>query len=100
MPQLDLRYIARSSDVIRSTTTMLAEIARSLVDRPERVSVQSVAGAEGTLFVLRVGTEDLGKVLGRQGRTARSIRVVVNAIAVRASQRFSLEIEPDKHVLH
>ena len=48
MPQLDFRYVTRSPDVVRSTTTMLAEIARSLVDKPERVSVKTVAGPDGS----------------------------------------------------
>ena len=74
---------------------MLVEVARSLVDEPQLVTVKVVETADSTLFILRVGLPDLGKVIGRQGRTARSLRTVVNAIAVKTRNRFNLDIEPD-----
>ncbi len=89
-----------SVEVVTSTATMLVEVARSLVDEPHRVTVKAVESGDSTLFILRVGLPDLGKVIGRQGRTARSLRTVVNAIAVKTKNRFNLDIEPDTALIN
>ena len=71
---------------------LLVEIAKALVDNPEDVSVQEVEGEQTTVLELRVNTEDLGKVIGRQGRTARAIRTLLAAAGMKIQKRFVLEI--------
>ena len=67
-------------------------LAKSLVDHPEEVSVAEVEGEEGSLIQLRVAQSDLGRVIGRQGRTAKAIRVLLSATAARLKKRATLEI--------
>lgn len=72
--------------------TLVEEIARALVDTPGEVVVNEVAGEHATVFELRVAGGDLGKVIGKQGRTARSIRTLLGAVGTKLNRRFSLEI--------
>lgn len=67
-------------------------LAKSLVDHPEEVSVSEVEGDETTLLKLRVAQSDLGRVIGRQGRTAKAIRVLLSASAARVGKKAVLEI--------
>ena len=67
-------------------------IAKALVDRPELVQVNVVEGEKTTVIELRVAREDLGKVIGREGRTARAIRTILNAAATKLRRRAVLEI--------
>jgi predicted RNA-binding protein YlqC (UPF0109 family) len=67
-------------------------LARALVDHPEEVSVRETSGAEGTVLELRVDPSDLGKVIGKRGRTAKSIRSLLNAAGAKAGRRVTLEI--------
>ncbi|MGH9862398.1 MAG: KH domain-containing protein [Candidatus Acidiferrales bacterium] len=67
-------------------------IAKSLVDYPEQVSVNAVEGEQFTVLELRVHPSDLGKVIGKQGRTARSIRTLLGAAGMKIRKRFTLEI--------
>lgn len=67
-------------------------IARALVDEPEAVRVNEVDGERITVIELRVAPGDLGKVIGRQGRTARAIRTLLNATATKLRKRAVLEI--------
>ncbi len=71
---------------------LLEEIAKALVDHPEDVRVSEVEGEQTTVLELRVRTEDLGKVIGRQGRTARAIRTLLSAAGMKIHKRFVLEI--------
>jgi predicted RNA-binding protein YlqC (UPF0109 family) len=71
---------------------LLEEIAKALVDNPEDVSVAEVEGEQTTVLELRVKNEDLGKVIGRQGRTARAIRTLLAAAGMKVRKRFVLEI--------
>ena len=71
---------------------LIEYIARSLVDNPDDVKVQEVEGEKTTVYELRVGEGDLGKVIGKRGRTARSIRTLLNAAATKAGKRAVLEI--------
>jgi uncharacterized protein len=71
---------------------LLEEIAKALVDHPEDVVVKEVEGEQTTVLELRVRTEDLGKVIGRQGRTARAIRTLLAAAGMKVHKRFVLEI--------
>jgi len=71
---------------------LLEEIARALVDHPEDVRVTEVEGEQTTVLELRVHNDDLGKVIGRQGRTARAIRTLLAAAGMKVQKRFVLEI--------
>ncbi len=67
-------------------------IAKALVDRPDDVAVTEVVGEQTSVIELRVAKDDMGKVIGKQGRTAKAIRTVVNAAATKARKRAVLEI--------
>jgi predicted RNA-binding protein YlqC (UPF0109 family) len=67
-------------------------IARALVDYPDKVRVKEIEGDQATVFELRVADGDLGKVIGKQGRTARALRTVLNASGIKLKKRFVLEI--------
>lgn len=71
---------------------LLLYIAKLLVDRPESVDVVEIEGEKTTVLELRVASEDLGKIIGKQGRTARSIRIILNAAAAKLKKRVVLEI--------
>lgn len=71
---------------------LVEAIARILVDKPEAVSINEISSGAGTLFRLRVDPTDVGKVIGKQGRTARSVRTILGAISVKLKHRYSLEI--------
>ena len=67
-------------------------IAKALVDQPERVAVHETQGEKVTVIELRVAQEDLGKIIGKQGRTAQSIRTILNAAGAKLGKRCVLEI--------
>ena len=67
-------------------------IAKSLVENPERVEVSEVQGDTTTIIELKVAQEDMGKIIGKQGKTARSIRTLLNATAAKVKKKTVLEI--------
>lgn len=67
-------------------------LAKSLVDHPEQVEVREVENDQTIVYELSVAREDMGKVIGKQGRIAKAIRTVVNAAAVKEDKRVRLEI--------
>jgi predicted RNA-binding protein YlqC (UPF0109 family) len=67
-------------------------LAKSLVDRPENVSVNEVEGEKTTILELSVSEDDLGKIIGKHGRTARAMRTIVSAAASKEHKRAVLEI--------
>ena len=71
---------------------LIEQIAKALVDSPDEVSVQAIEGQQVTVLELRVAQGDLGKVIGKQGRTARSIRTILGAAGMKLKKRFTLEI--------
>ena len=71
---------------------LVEAIAKALVDHPEQVQVRAVEGEQVTVLELRVHPEDLGKVIGRQGRTAKSMRTILAATGMKLRKRFTLEI--------
>jgi len=71
---------------------LLELIAQSLVDEPESVVVTQIEGEQTTVLELRVAPDDLGKVIGKQGRTARAIRTILGASGMKLRKRFVLEI--------
>jgi hypothetical protein len=78
---------------------LVVEIAKALVDDPERVEVEAVAREENTILRLRVAPADVGKVIGKQGRTARSMRTILSAVSMKLRHRYTLDIlEEDAQV--
>ncbi len=71
---------------------LLELIAKALVDNPDEVAVSEVGGEQTTILELKVAQEDLGKVIGKQGRTARAIRTILSAAGMKLRKRFHLEI--------
>jgi len=71
---------------------LIEYIAKSLVDRPEEVFVKETEGEKTTIVELKVSKEDLGKVIGKMGKTARSMRTILNAAATKIGKRCVLEI--------
>ena len=67
-------------------------MAKALVDTPDAVSVRETEGEKTTIIELRVAQDDLGKVIGKQGRTARSMRTILNAAGTKLGKRCVLEI--------
>ena len=70
---------------------LVEQIAKALVDEPEEVAVRSIDGEQVTVLELRVSPNDLGKVIGKQGRTARSIRTILGAAGMKLKKRYTLE---------
>ncbi len=75
---------------------LIEQLAQSLVDKPERVAVGTLRGEGVTVFELHVAPEDVGKVIGKQGRIARSMRILLGAMSMSLKQKFTLDII-DKH---
>ncbi len=67
-------------------------IARALVDSPEEVLVTTLEGSQSTVYELKVAKSDLGKIIGKQGRTARSLRTIIGAASAKEKRRVLLEI--------
>ena len=67
-------------------------IAQALVDQPDKVNVSQIEGEQSTILELKVAPEDLGKVIGKQGRTARAIRIILGAAGMKLKRRYNLEI--------
>ena len=71
---------------------LITLIAKALVDNPEQVSVSEVEGNQTAVLELKVAKEDLGKVIGKQGRTARAMRTILSAASAKVKRRTVLEI--------
>ena len=71
---------------------LVLEIVKALVDQPEDVTVELITDRESTVIRLRVAHQDIGKVIGKQGRTARSLRTILGAASMKLHHRFSLDI--------
>jgi predicted RNA-binding protein YlqC (UPF0109 family) len=71
---------------------LVEQIAQALVDAPEQVQVTAVEGEQSTVLELRVAQGDLGKVIGKQGRTAKSVRTILGAASMKLKKRYTLEI--------
>ncbi len=71
---------------------LILTIAKALVDHPEEVALTEVVGEKTTVLELRVAKDDLGKVIGKQGKTARAMRTILNATATKLKNRAVLEI--------
>jgi uncharacterized protein len=71
---------------------LVREIARALVDEPDAVEVETVSREENTVLRLKVAPGDVGKVIGKQGRTARSVRTILGAVSMKVHHRYTLDI--------
>lgn len=71
---------------------LITYIAKALVDHPDQVSVSEVEGNQTSVLELKVAKEDLGKVIGKQGRTARAMRTILSAASAKLKKRSVLEI--------
>ncbi|MEN8265339.1 MAG: KH domain-containing protein [Nitrospirota bacterium] len=71
---------------------LIEEIAKALVDKPEEVSAAEVKGEKTSVFELRVAQSDIGKIIGKQGNTARAIRTILSAAGTKLGKRCVLEI--------
>jgi hypothetical protein len=76
-------------DIMKS---LIEQMVKALVDRPEEVSVAEVAGERSVVFEGRVATSDIGKVIGKQGNTARAMRTIISAAGSKLGKRCVLEI--------
>jgi uncharacterized protein len=76
---------------------LVNQIARALVDVPEAVVVEAVERDESTVLRLRVAPTDVGKVIGKQGRTARSVRTILGAVSMKHHHRYTLDILEEDH---
>ena len=92
MTDVVTRGISREA-LTQSMIELVGGMAKALVDAPDEVSVQAAPDNDGTALLLRVAPADLGKVIGKQGRTARSIRTILGAASMKAQHRFSLDIQ-------
>jgi predicted RNA-binding protein YlqC (UPF0109 family) len=71
---------------------LLERIVKALVDNPDKVEVKEIAGEKSIIYELRVGDGDLGKVIGKEGRTAKATRTILTAAAMKQGKRTVLEI--------
>lgn len=71
---------------------LIEYIVKALVDNPDKVEVQEIAGEKSIIYELKVGEGDLGKVIGKEGRTAKAIRTIITAAAMKQGKRTVLEI--------
>jgi len=71
---------------------LIEYIAKALVDNPDKVEIKEIAGEKTLIYELRVGDGDLGKVIGKEGRTAKAIRSIITAAAMKQGKRAQLEI--------
>ncbi len=83
---------AAREDSVRNMTDLVMEMARALVDHADSVSVEAFQDGDGTVLRLRVSPNDVGKVIGKQGRTARSMRTILGAASMKVKHHFSLDI--------
>ena len=72
--------------------TLITLIAKMLVDKPEEVVVTEIIGAQSTVIELQVAKDDIGKIIGKQGRTIQSIRTILNAASTKTRKRCVLEL--------
>jgi predicted RNA-binding protein YlqC (UPF0109 family) len=95
--ETDVRMEQKQDDM----QELVTEIARALVDEPSAVIVDAVERDENTILRLRVAPSDVGKVIGKQGRTARSMRTILGAVSMKHHHRYTLDIlEEDGDQVH
>jgi len=75
-----------------SMKELIEYMAQALVDQPDKVVIKEIAGERTVIYELRVGEGDLGKIIGKEGRTAKAMRSIISAAAMKQGKRASLEI--------
>jgi predicted RNA-binding protein YlqC (UPF0109 family) len=80
------------SKPLNELSKMIEYVARMLVDFPEQVEINEIVGENTTVIELKVAKEDLGKIIGKQGRTARAVRTILNGASTKLRKRTVLEI--------
>ena len=90
----ELKKVSKNQEVndMEKLKELVSYIAKSLVDNPEKVEVREVAGEQTSVLELKVSQEDLGKIIGKQGKTAKAIRIILSAAAAKIRKRAVLEI--------
>jgi predicted RNA-binding protein YlqC (UPF0109 family) len=88
--------VAAGENPAKNMTDLVLEMARALVDIPESVSVEAFKDGDGTVLRLRVAPSDIGKVIGKQGRTARSMRTILGAASMKLKHRYALDIVEER----
>lgn len=83
------------TETVGDMRSLVEQIAHALVDAPAEVQVTEVEDGDTTVLELRVAQTDLGKVIGKQGRTAKSIRTILGAASMKLHKRYTLEIIED-----
>lgn len=86
------RTAVGGADSAKNMTELVSEIAKALVDSPNEVSVEAFSEGDATVLRLRVASSDIGKVIGKQGRTARSLRTILAAASMKVRHRYALDI--------
>ena len=81
-----------TSEQPRDARVLIEHIAKALVDAPDQVTVDPIEDDGETVLELKVAEADLGKVIGKQGRTARAMRAILNAAGIKHQKRYALEI--------
>jgi len=81
-----------TTDQAGDMRTLIEQIAKALVDAPDQVAVEAIDENDGTVLELKVADQDLGKVIGKQGRTARAMRTLLGAASMKQHKRYTLEI--------
>jgi predicted RNA-binding protein YlqC (UPF0109 family) len=89
---VDTQVVGSGSLAVSEMQSLILEIARALVDQTEAVTVEILNGEGATALRLHVAPSDIGKVIGKQGRTARSLRTILSAASMKLQHRFSLDI--------
>ncbi len=88
----DAVHDMQSGGTVADITGLILEIAKALVDSPNDVAVEAISDGGATTLRLRVDQTDIGKIIGKQGRTARSLRTILGAASMKAHHRYSLDI--------
>ena len=87
-----MNELSYNEEAVESMRLMILGIASALVNRQDLVDVAVQAAPDGITLQLRVAPDDLGKIIGKQGRTARSLRTVLSAVSMKNQQRYVLDI--------
>lgn len=85
-------YALYQKEEVAMLKELIEYMVKSLVDNPDEVNISEVEGEQTSVIELKVAKEDLGKVIGKQGRTARAMRTILNAASTKARKRAVLEI--------
>ena len=83
-------------DAVAQMKKLVLDIIQALVDQPDDASVEMIQEGDSTVIRLRVAPQDIGKVIGKQGRTARSLRTILGAASMKLHHRFALDIVEDR----